>query len=278
MSSTLLAVIATLIMIIVWAVYSRYSFRRGYAAVVANIEETAAANRDTTIGQSTILQLPEPVQRYFNYAAAGQKRIAAARIYYKSKFRTAEYQKWRDNNGEKVVTSVKPEYAGVSVVEQAPFLPVFVRDTFSNGQANTVIKIHSFIPVASIRSKEATIAAMVRYIAEAPWLPTTLLPGNNLKWTAVDSQTAKAEMTSGDNTITAVFTFNQAGQIVKATTEDNYRELNGRVYKERWSAFYSEYTNKEGVNIPARIEAVWNLPNTDFNYAVYELTAIKYLH
>jgi hypothetical protein len=42
----------------------------------------------------------------------------------------------------------------------------------------------------------------MRFLAEAPWYPTTLLPGQGVRWKAIDDSTASATIQDGDTRVT----------------------------------------------------------------------------
>jgi len=51
----------------------------------------------------------------------------------------------------------------------------------------------------------------VRFLSESPWYPTALLPGKNLHWKGLDSNSARAVLSDSGYSVSAVFTFGAGG-------------------------------------------------------------------
>lgn len=66
-------------------------------------------------------------------------------------------------------------------------------------------------------------SALVRYLSEACYYPTALLPSHRLAWTAVDDTHAKATLVHGQQKVSGVFEFNSVGQIVSMCSKDRSR-------------------------------------------------------
>jgi hypothetical protein len=54
---------------------------------------------------------------------------------------------------------------------------------------------------------EMNAGSLHRYLAEAVWYPTALLPGPNLNWTAIDSSKALATLTDHGIMVALEFRF-----------------------------------------------------------------------
>lgn len=77
-------------------------------------------------------------------------------------------------------------------IRSAPLLDVRVRDSYLGGAA-MLGKLAGVVPVVDrAGSPELASGALLRYLAELPWLPMALLPGGGLSWQAVDDSTARA--------------------------------------------------------------------------------------
>lgn len=49
--------------------------------------------------------------------------------------------------------------------------------------------------------------SLMRYLAELVWLPTALLPSENLRWTPIDDHRALATLTDSGTTVSLEFSF-----------------------------------------------------------------------
>ncbi len=71
----------------------------------------------------------------------------------------------------------------------------------------------------------------MRYLAEATWYPTALLPSQGVRWQAVDASSAKATLKDSDTEVSLVFHFKEAGVIDSFRTEarGHARPMKGEV-------------------------------------------------
>jgi hypothetical protein len=69
-------------------------------------------------------------------------------------------------------------------------------------------------------------SALARWLGEAPWFPTALLPGSFVPWKAVDDSTARATVSDGSVQASADFHFAASGEITRFTAM-RYREADG---------------------------------------------------
>jgi hypothetical protein len=54
---------------------------------------------------------------------------------------------------------------------------------------------------------------LMRFLAEAAWYPTVLLPSQAVHWEPVDDRSAYATLTEGNIAVTLLFAFNESGLI-----------------------------------------------------------------
>ena len=108
--------------------------------------------------------------------------------------------------------------------------------------------------------------ALSRYLGEAVWLPTALLPSAGVTWVAIDDSTARATLTDGAVTVSADFHFGSRGEIL-GSTMTRYRDVNGRGVLTPFEGRCSrQYRRVDGMMIPAGGEVAWQLPGGRFAY------------
>src|ERR687884_130269 len=106
-------------------------------------------------------------------------------------------------------------------------MKVRVRDAYVAGQGSMQGKVLSLVPVVNERAKaELNAGALQRYLAEAVWFPTALLPTAGVQWSAIDNRRALATLTDCGTTVSLKFHFNEAGEITGVSTSGRYREVN----------------------------------------------------
>jgi uncharacterized RDD family membrane protein YckC len=148
----------------------------------------------------------------------------------------------------------------------APLVSVHVRDSYINGEGSTVAKIAGLITVANLHGgAEMASGALLRYLAEAVWLPTALLPSEGVTWEPIDDRTARATFTDRDTTVSLDFGFGARGEIVSAHTM-RYRAVKDTFILTPWSARLADYARVSGMMIPMTSEVEWQLPDTTYPY------------
>ena len=67
----------------------------------------------------------------------------------------------------------------------------------------------------------------MRFLAEAAWYPTALLPSQGVRWDAIDDTSARASLVDDVTTVSLVFRFDVQGLIYSAHAAARYRTVNG---------------------------------------------------
>jgi hypothetical protein len=99
----------------------------------------------------------------------------------------------------------------------------------------------------------------MRYLAEAAWYPTVLLPSAGVAWTAVDGRTARATLTDHGVTVALDFHFGRHGEVARVSGE-RYRDVDGRGVPTPWEALLVDYARHGRMIIPTAGEVAWLLP------------------
>jgi hypothetical protein len=155
---------------------------------------------------------------------------------------------------------------------------VKVRDGFVAGRGSMVGSVMGLRRVASAEDTPAIAAgALQRYLAEAVWLPTALLPGAGVSWTALDSASARATLTSGTTTVSLDFHFGADGLVSRIYTPARERDLGGgRSAPTPWQGRFSRYEARHGFLIPISGEVEWLLPEGPQPYWQGEITGVTF--
>ena len=124
---------------------------------------------------------------------------------------------------------------------------------------------------------ELKAGALQRYLAEAVWLPTALLPSDTLQWSAIDEQRALATLTDSGLSVSLEFSFNDTGEITGIYTPGRYYLEDGGNYKLMpWAGYHRAYEARSGMRIPIEGEVEWQLPNGRLPYCKLKIVGIEY--
>jgi hypothetical protein len=277
MRKLLLILGVVIVIIILFITVSKILFDKRVIKEVGMLTEESSKVQSKTFSFNDLEGLPEPVQRYFKYALKdGQEHIKFVRLKQVGEFRMKENQSWMPIKAEQYFATEDPAFIWRVKFTMAPFIWIEGRDMYYQGKGNMLIKLLSTITVADAAGSEMDISSLIRFLAEAPWFPTALLPGDYLEWKEIDSNSAQAVIKDKEYTASGIFTFNEKGEIIKFVTNDRYMEADGKYFKEQWAGYYRNYQEIEGMKIPLEGEVEWNLSDRDLQYAKLKITDIQY--
>jgi len=277
MRKLLLILGIVIVIIILFVTISKILFDKKVIKEVGMLTEEGSKVQSKTFSFNDLEGLPEPVQRYFKYALRdGQEHIKFVRLKQVGEFRMKENQSWMPIKAEQYFTTEDPAFIWRVKFTMAPFVWIDGRDMYYQGKGSMLIKVLSTITVADAFGSEMDISSLIRFLAEAPWFPTALLPSDYIEWKEIDSNSARAVIKDKGYTASGIFTFNEKGEIIKFVTNDRYMEADGKYLKEQWGGYYRNYQEIEGIKIPIEGEVEWNLSDRDLPYVKLEITDIQY--
>jgi hypothetical protein len=221
--------------------------------------------------------LPDPVARYLARSLpSGSRAPARVHITESGTFRAGEERGWRDFTAEHAVGLDPPGFVWDARIGMAPGVSVRVRDAYVEGAASMEVKILAVVSVLNQRGgEELEQAALQRYLAEAVWYPWRLVPSPALAWSAVDSASARVELTDGPTAASLVFHFSPAGDVVRIDGE-RYRWAEDHYAATPWEVRLSGHEAVDGVRVPRRAEVLWHVDGAERPYYRGSVVSIEY--
>jgi len=210
--------------------------------------------------------LPAPVARYFEFALTpGQSLVRRAHFRQAGDFSTRPGV-WSPFTSEQHFSVHPPGFVWDATIRMAPLVPVRVRDSYLAGEGVMYGRAAAVVTVANQRgTPEMASGALMRYLAEAVWLPTALLPCEGVSWGAIDDSTARATLADGSTTVSADLHFGASGEVVRISAI-RYRDVNGRPILTPWEVHLRDYARVHGMMIPRAGEVAWLLPEGPLPY------------
>ena len=151
-----------------------------------------------------------------------------------------------------------------------------VRDACLNGGGSMFGAVLGLFTVARMENTpEIGIGSLQRYLAEASWFPTALLPSAGVVWTAMDDSTARASLTVGPTTATLDFHFRSDG-LVERVFALRPRAVGHSSVLTPWEGRWTDWAERSGVLIPVAGEVAWLLPEGPQAYWRGRITDIVY--
>jgi hypothetical protein len=228
--------------------------------LVEQLQKNASSDEMRPISFGDFDQLPAPVAKYFRLVLKdSQPRIRTTRVRHVGEFNMNS--RWIPFRSEEYFSVHPPAFIWNAQMQVNPLMSVRVRDGYRDGQGLMVAKMYGLITVVNAAgTNELTAGALQRYLAESPWQPTALLPGENLKWTAMDDQKAMATLTDGATAVSLEFDFNETGEITGVFSPARFKERNGKYEPFPWRGSFSNYAEHSGMRIPMEGEVGWQMP------------------
>jgi hypothetical protein len=224
-------------------------------------------------------QLPAPVARYFRWALKeGQPFIRSARLVQVGEFRARQADNgWSSFDATQVFSAQPPGLVWDASIRMAPLVAVRVRDAYVAGQGSMQGKVLSLVSMIDERGKpELDAGALQRYLAEAVWFPTALLPREGLAWTALDDNRALATLTDCGTTVSLEFHFDETGEVTGVFTPGRHRAVGGTYELTPWAGHWRKYAERAGMRIPIEGEVEWHLPGGAFPYWKGRVVRVEY--
>ena len=224
--------------------------------------------------------VPDPVARYLARSIpAGADPIGFARLEQRGEFQMGEGPDgWRPFTAAQTVRAYPPAFLWDARITMAPLVPVRVRDAYRNGEGGMTAKIGGLITVVSAPSTpELARAALERYLAEAPWIPTRLLPGNGVTWTPLDDSSAVATLRDGALAVSVTVSFDSQGDIVGVSVPDRGREVDGALVPTPWVGRFRDHGPVAGgFRIPLQGEVAWVIDGETVPYWRGRVNSVEY--
>jgi hypothetical protein len=230
-------------------------WERRTAGIRAQMQTAAAAR---PVGGA---ELPEVVRRYLDRAAPGGRApVTTVRLSQEGEFRMGETgENWVPFHSTQFVTTNPPAFDWDARIRMMPGVWVYVRDGYAAGRGELKAAVLGLINVAHAEgSKEIAEGQLIRYLAEAPWYPTVLLPGQGVEWAPLSDTSARAALRDGDVSATVDFHFGEDG-LIREVSSLRGREAGGAFIQTPWSGRFWEYERREGMLIPMNGEVEWRL-------------------
>lgn len=248
-------------------------WRRSSRHLVSRLLESASSQQGGPGEEPAVVpdDLPAPVERYFAFAMPSRTdRIHTAHIRWTGEFQMRPGSGWSAFEAEQDFTAFPPGFVWNARIHMMPLVPVRVRDSYMAGQGTMLGRAGGLVTVVNEGgTPEMAASALARWLGEAVWFPTALLPratrDEGVQWEAIDDTTARATIRDGASEVSADFHFAPTGEITSMTSL-RYRDVNGASVLTPFEGRYRDYARRNGIMIPMSAEVAWLLPEGRFAY------------
>lgn len=232
-----------------------------------------------------LVSLPVPVQRFFRTVLTdGMPVVASLRLEHRGMFNVAREgaDRWVTFTSKQHVTTWRPGFVWNARMAVAPGMAVRVHDAYIAGEGRLHASVLGLISLTDQRSSNPAPGGLphgefMRYVAEAPWYPTAMLPREGARWTAVDDHSAMLAMTDNAIDVSLLVGFDPVtGLIHSVRAEARGRSVGKNVLMTPWEGRWFDYAVRDGMKVPMRGEVAWLTSEGTRAYWRGTVTAIAY--
>lgn len=248
------------------------------AQQVDELGRTAATDRPEVFRADELEGVPDPVRDYFTTVLRdGQQFVGSVRLEQEGELRPGDADSaWKSFVATQYITTDPPGFFWNARLRLWPLISLRIGDLYRDGAGSASISLWGFIPIAGDDANpELNEGELLRYLAEAVWYPTALLPSEGVRWDAIDDSTATATLEYGETTATLTFHFTEDNEVAKVHAERPRRVADG--YEPTpWTGRWHDYEMRNGIRVPTAGEVVWHLPDGDMEAWRGRVTDISY--
>ncbi|MGH1364588.1 MAG: DUF6920 family protein [Calditrichia bacterium] len=243
--------------------------------------EVFEMNAVRTTGQEAGTQQPEnlplPVKKWLsvsNIMSLG--RIETVYLEQETFIKLKPNQKdWYSGTAKQYFTTQPPAFIWHVDLTMNPLIQVSGRDKYVNGKGEMLIKLFSLISVADAKENhKVDQGTLQRYLAEIAWFPSAAL-NPYIRWQPIDNRTAKATMSYNGVSGSGTFYFSKDGDLQKFIAM-RYKEVDDESQPIEWVAEVLRTEEKNGVRVPTRMQATWQMESGAWTWLKLNITDIRY--
>ncbi len=241
--ATLSLIIIAAVATALWAAQSLQA--RAVAAAVAGLLARAQEQPSQARATHFLEELPLPVLRYLNHALPADRRgLKFVRYEQSGTLRTDPMRdNWIKFIASQVISPRRTEFLWTARASIAPLLHVRVRDSYIGGLGAGRVLFLSAIPIASASGNiEINSGSLHRFLAEAVWCPSALMPSAQLTWSPVDDHRAIAALTDGATTVSLEFRFSSENEVISIYTPGRWGSFDGTYKQVAWEGKFHRYS------------------------------------
>lgn len=250
---------------------------RATASMVADLRDGEASAPES--GDVDGAPLPEPVARFLARSVGeGAGTIRFAQVLHEGTFQMGEGEGgWRPFRSTQLFRSHPPGFVWDARIRMAPVLDVRVRDGYAGGMAVMKGAVAALVSVVDASgTPELAQGSLFRYLAEAAWFPTRLLPGAGLEWLAEDDSTAWATLTDQGTRVTLRVRFSAEGDVTEVYAPDRLREEGDAYVPTPWVGRFHGHEVVDGFRIPMHGEVAWIVDGVEVPYWRGRVVEVRY--
>ena len=239
--------------------------------------EVAAAAPAPAVTDAELAPLPPPVQTYLRrVGVVGKPRVRSFHAVFAAQFRRARDAAWMDATAEQHSFFASPARLFLMRASQWG-IPFVAFHRYVGDAATMQVRIAGLFDIVNASGPEMTQGETVTMLNDMCMLAPAALVDAPITWQPAGDRQVRATYTNAGKTISAVLTFDDAGDLVGFVSEDRYQS-DGKTYRRLpWSTPLRNYRDFGGVRVAAEGDAMWREPDAgEWVYGRFVLKRLTY--
>ncbi len=225
-------------------------------------EKLSAAKSLHTVDLASLSALPPPVIRYFRHVLTdGRKLIQFVEMTQKGELRTGvDSGKWLAFTAQQQISPPARGFVWKARIGLPLGAHLQVIDSYIDGLGTGRVSLCSALPLGTEQNlPQLNSGALHRFLAEAVWCPTALLPQAGVAWQALDDHSALATLNDRGTQVSLVFRFNERNEVCGIYTPGRIGRFKEGFLEMPWEGHFSDYRLCGGVRVPFYGEVGWHI-------------------
>lgn len=256
----------------------RAQYERDVASGLSN-----APGQIPLVTEADLAHLPPSVQKYLRFAGVvGKPQVWNYRMRFGGEMRMSRTAPWMPIAADQQ-SFVEPATRFFIVEGAVSGVPFTGLHRYATNGATFQVRAASLVSMVDDKGPELNRAETVTLFNDMCLMAPALLIDRRIAWEEIDPQTVRATYTNAGNTISAVLFFDERGAITNFISDSRERSEERKSMglapsdpTMRWSTPVYEWRNFNGYMLPAKADAIWNLPDGEYAYAHFEILDVEY--
>lgn len=234
------------------------------------------AEREAIFSENEIQDLPKPVRNWLLHCGAiGKPKTRTGKLTQVAQMKMKPDQKdWFEAKALQYTVVDPPAFNWTVDLKMNPFLWIKGRDSFKAGKGEMLIKLNSLFNLVNANGPKIDEGALQRFLGEMVWFPS-LAVSPFVSWEELDDLSAKATLDYQNTKGSGTFYFNEDGDFVKFIAL-RFQGDNPNEARKEWILTVEEYAVFEGIKVPSKMKASWNLEQGEWNWLKLEIKNLEY--
>ncbi|MBZ9731008.1 hypothetical protein LB467_15040 [Salegentibacter sp. JZCK2] len=233
-------------------------------------------SKERLISENDIKKLPNSIKTWLRHSGViGKPFIDLGKVIQQTEMKLKPGQnEWYPGTAIQYSTIDVPAFIWTTNVEMNRMISFRGRDKFEDAKGEMLIKINSLINVVNEKGEKLNESTMQRYLGEMVWFPSLAL-SPYITWQELDDTSARATMNYKGTKASGTFYFNAYGDFIKFSAF-RYKGNEPDAKRHNWVLLVKEHKTFDGIKVPSKMTATWELENKDWTWLKLEIIDIKY--